>query len=67
MYMLYMIVTPLIETTRYGTGQWDSMPQSVLIFGDNEYSIWILMAVILAGVLIFTAWREAEIRAAQQV
>lgn len=66
-YMIYEILGPLVKTTRYDTGQWSNMPTSVLVFGDNEYSIWILFIVIIAGVLILTAWREAERRAAEQV
>lgn len=62
---LFILLTPLIKMTRYDTGQWSSMPTSVLVFGDNVYSIWILFALLIAGVLIITVYREAERRAAE--
>jgi len=65
-YIFFILLTPLIKATRYDTGQWDKLPVSVLVFGDTVYSIWILFALIIAGVLVLTAWRESERRAALQ-
>lgn len=63
--VFFILLTPLVKATRYDTGQWTSMPTSVLVFGDNIYSIWILFDLIIAGVLVITVYREAERRAAQ--
>lgn len=64
-YVFFILLTPLIKATRYDTGQWSNMPTSVLVFGDNVYSIWILFSLLIAGVLVLTVYREAERRAAQ--
>lgn len=65
-YVFFIILTPLIKATRYDSGAWSNMPTNVLVFGDNVYSIWILFALLIAGVLIITVYREAERRAAEQ-
>lgn len=65
-YVFFILLTPIIKATRYDTGQWSSMPVSVLVFGDNVYSIWILFALLIAGVLVITVYREAERRAQEQ-
>lgn len=64
-YVFFILLTPIIKATRYDTGQWANMPTSVLVFGDNVYSIWILFALLIAGVLVITVYREAERRAAE--
>ena len=64
-YVFYILLGPLVKATRYDTGQWANMPTSVLVFGDNVYSIWLLFIIIIAAVLIITVYREAERRAAE--
>lgn len=63
--VFFILLTPLVRITRYDTGQWNNVPTSVLVFGDNVYSLWLLMDLIIAGILILTVYKEAERRAAQ--
>lgn len=63
-YMIFIFLGPLVYESRYGMGLWDDLPTNMQAYGDNLYGIWILMVIIIAAVILITAWREAERKAA---
>jgi hypothetical protein len=63
-FMIFIFLGPLVYNARYGMGLWDDLPVNIQAYGDNLYGIWILIIVILAAILLITAWREAERKAA---
>lgn len=63
--MLFILLGPLVFDSGYKNPLWNNMPTSELAFRDQTYGIWVLVIVIVAAILLITAWREAERRAAQ--
>lgn len=64
-YVLFILFGPLVYQMAYNSS-WSSLPVSEIAFRDQTYGIWVLIIVIVAAVLLVTAWREAERKAAQQ-
>lgn len=59
-YIIYMLLGPIVYKTRYENSQWDSMPTSVLAFGDQLYGVWILMIIIIAAIVLLASINEAD-------
>lgn len=63
-FMIFILFGYLVYQMRYENSFWDDMPANMLAFGDQTYGIWLLIIPIIAAILIITAWREAERKAA---
>jgi len=61
---LFIMLTPIIKTVRYDTGNWNLLPSDMVAWGDQLYVLWIAQLVIVPAIVIITAWREAEAKAA---
>ena len=59
-YATYALFSPIIYQTRYENPLWDTMPSSVIAFGDQIYGLWALMAIIVAAVILLAAWNNAN-------
>jgi len=64
-YVLFILFGLLVYQMGYNNSQWNMMPVSELAFRDQTYGIWVLVIVIVAAILLITAWRESERKAAQ--
>lgn len=61
---LFILITPIIKTVRYDIGTWNLMPPYMVAWGDQLYVLWIAQLIIVPAIIIITAWREAEAKAA---
>lgn len=58
--IVFILSGPLIMKMRYENPMWDNMPTFMQAFGDQEYGIWILFILIMAGVLALAGIAEAN-------
>lgn len=60
---IFILMGPIVYYMRYDSGLWDLMPSNMLSWGDNLYLVWIANIIIVPGIILVTAWREAERKA----
>ena len=65
-YIIFIFLGPIVYQMGYSNTMWKNLPVSELAFRDQTYGIWVLVIVIVAAILLITAWREAERKAATQ-
>lgn len=61
---IFILFGPIVYYMRYDSGLWNLMPSDMLAWGDTLYLIWIANIIIVPGIIIVSAIREAERRAA---
>lgn len=59
-YMVFIVSGPLMEMLRYENPMWDDMPTYMQAWGDQQYGIWILFAVLIAAVILIAGIAEAN-------